>query len=370
MSEKQQSADTRVKRKPITWKEFAITYGVMLLLVGIQTGIIILPIFRRYNSFVQVAAVMLYWVIVALFFLYITNKQIKDRYDKPMHRLSDAAKRVAEGDFSVYVEPMHTPDRYDYLDVMFTDFNVMVQELGSIETLKNDFVANVSHEIKTPLAIIKSYTTMLKSDDLPEDTRHEYMDAIIRATDNLSALITNILRLNKLENQEIDAAAEPYDLCRQLCDCVLSFETLLSEKQIELNVDIEDRAMISADESTIEIVWNNLLSNALKFTPPGGSISLTQTSGVSSVTVSIADTGCGMDAETAKHIFDKFYQGDTSHSGEGNGLGLALAYRIVEKLGGSLAVESKPGAGSAFTIMIPVEQGRLAAERYRIDGFL
>ena len=174
MSKQQQPEDARIKRKVIGGKEFVITYVVMLLLVGIQTGIIIAPIFEHFNPFVQVFVVMLYWVIVAAVFLYITNRQIKDNYDKPMHKLSDAAKKVAEGDFSVYVEPMHTPDKYDYIDVMFTDFNVMVHELGSIETLKNDFVANVSHEIKTPLAIIKNYTTTLRNSDLSEEARIEY----------------------------------------------------------------------------------------------------------------------------------------------------------------------------------------------------
>ena len=352
MSKLTQREDERVKRKPISWKGFAITYGVMLLLVGVQAGIIVFSLYRNFNPVVQVIAVMLYWVIVAAVFLYVTNWQIKSQYDKPMRRLSEAAKKVANGDFSVYVEPVHTPEKYDYLDVMFTDFNIMVQELGSIETLKNDFVANVSHEIKTPLAIIKNYTTMLKTNDLPAAVRTEYMNSIIKAADNLSSLVTNILRLNKLENQEIETPVEQYDLCRQLCDCVLSFETLLTEKDIELIVDIEDRAIITADESTLEIVWNNLLSNALKFTQSGGTVSLIQTSDSHSITVSVIDTGCGMDDETIKHIFDKFYQGDTSHSGEGNGLGLALAYRIAEKLGGSIDVKSEPGKGSTFTVTI------------------
>ena len=354
MRKKQQEADGRIKRRVISGKEFAITYVVMLLLVGIQMGIIVAPIFGRYHPFLQVFLVMLYWVIVALTFLYVTNKQIKSHYDVPMRRLSDAAKKVAEGDFSVYVEPLHTPEKYDYIDVMFTDFNVMVQELGSIETLKNDFVANVSHEIKTPLSIIKSYTAALKERELSEETRWEYMASISKAADNLSALVTNILRLNKLENQEIEAPLEPYNLCRQLSDCLLGFESILDEKGIALTADIEDRAMLFLDENMLEIVWNNLLSNALKFTPTGGAISLTQTSDANSVTVSVADTGCGMDRETMKHIFDKFYQGDTSHSGDGNGLGLALASRIVERLGGSLTVKSEPNRGSAFTVTIPV----------------
>ena len=355
MNGKQWEADARVKKKVMGWKGFAISYSVMLLLVGIQTGIVILPGFSTWGPVIQVAVIMGYWAIVAVVFAYITNQQIKQEYDKPMRRLSNAAKRVAEGDFSVYVEPAHTSDQYDYLDVMFIDFNKMVQELGSIETLKNDFVANVSHEIKTPLAVINNYTHMLGAKDLPDSTREEYMNTIITATEKLSALISNILKLNKLDNQEIDLLPEEHNLCRALCDCVLRFESIWEKKDIAFMVDVEEKATISADSEMLEIVWNNLISNALKFTPPGGKVTLAQTSEADTVTVTISDTGCGMDEETQKRIFDKFYQGDTSHSGEGNGLGLALAYRVVEKLGGTISVVSEIGKGSTFTVILPLK---------------
>ena len=167
-------------------------------------------------------------------------------------------------------------------------------------------------------------------------------------------LFRSILKLNKLDSQAIEPIAEPFDLCRQLTDCFLQFETLWEKKGIEIDVDIEDAAMITSDRNLLEIVWNNLLSNAIKFTAPGGKIALKQTSDTNSVTVSVSDSGCGMDDKTIKHIFDKFYQGDTSHSGEGNGLGLALAYRIVEKANGTLSVESKLGKGSVFTVQLDV----------------
>jgi len=353
MNKERHEADPRVKKKIMGWKGFVITYTAMLLLVGIQVGLIVMPTFFQMPVFFQINLIMLYWAIVAIVFMSLTRWQIRNKYDIPMRKLSNAAKDVANGDFSVYVEPTHTPDNYDYIDVMFTDFNVMVQELGSIETLKNDFVANVSHEIKTPLAVIRNYTTTLDNDNLPAEIRKEYIDTIVKATDNLNTLISNILRLNKLENQEIEIPTEPYNLSVQLYDCALQVESLLEEKEIDFTIDAEDKVMITADKEMLEIVWNNLLSNALKYTSPGGRVSIVQTSEADNITVSVSDTGCGMDNETVRRIFDKFYQADTSHSGEGNGLGLALAYRIVEKSKGSLTVKSELGKGSTFTVTIP-----------------
>jgi len=353
MNKKMPREDERVKRRVMGVGELAATYAMLLLIVGMQTGIVVLPAFSKWSAPVQVGVIMGYWAIVAIVFSFITNHQIKTGYDRPMRRLSDAAKKVAEGDFSVYVEPMHTADKYDYIDVMFTDFNVMVQELGSIETLKNDFVANVSHELKTPLAVIRNYTNALRSESLSPDMREEYMKTIVGATDNLSTLVSNILKLNKLDNQEIELPMTEYDLCAQLCNCIFQFDSLWEEKGIEFYADIEEKATISANDDMLEIVWNNLLSNALKFTSSGGNVSLTQTSEHDTVIISVSDTGCGMDGKTQRRIFDKFYQGDTSHSGEGNGLGLALACRVVEKMGGTFTVVSELGKGSTFTVTLP-----------------
>ena len=351
---RQKEEDGRIKSKIMGWKHVALTYATMLLLVGLQAGIIVLPIFSRLNEFARVTIVMLYWAMVAGVFTYITNWQIKESYDKPMRMLSSATQKVAEGDFSIYMEPVHTADKYDYIDVMFLDFNKMVAELGSIETLKNDFVSNVSHELKTPLSIIKNYSTALKKNDLSPESREEYTDTIIEATDRLSTLITNILRLNKLDNQAIESSPEPYDLCRQLTDCILQFEPVWEKKGLEIQVEMEDRAIITADESMMEIVWNNLLSNAIKFTESGGTVSVKQSSDAHSITVSVSDTGCGISEENIRRIFDKFYQGDSSHASEGNGLGLALASRVLDKADGTLVVQSEPGKGSTFTVQLEV----------------
>ncbi len=352
MKSKQIETDRRVKAKHLTWKQYALTYAVLLILTAGQALIMSAYIDFGEAPLGYIWGMLGYWAIVTAIFCIVTNCQIINAFDKPMRKLSAAAKQVAEGDFSIYVEPEHTADKLDYVDVMFEDFNKMVEELGSIETLKNDFIANVSHEIKTPLSVIQSFAMALQKENLYADVRKEYTDTIITASQRLTALVTNVLKLNKIENQEITPLAEAYDVCRQLCDCALQFEELWEKKNIDFVADIEDRAIIHADESMMEIVWNNLLSNALKFTEPGGTVTLKQTSDKDTVTVVVSDTGCGMNEKTRAHIFDKFYQGDTSHSQEGNGLGLPLVLRVIELSDGTITVESEPGKGSTFTVQL------------------
>ena len=238
---------------------------------------------------------------------------------------------------------------------MFADFNKMVEELGSIETLKTDFFSNVSHEIKTPLAVIQNNAELLRMEDLT-DKQRDYADTIYQSSRRLSDLISNILKLNKLEKQTITPEIQVYNVCAQLAECSLGFEEAWEQKELDFNADMEDRAEIAADPALMELVWNNLFSNAVKFTEPGGSITLTETSDGENVYVSVRDTGCGMSEETKKHIFEKFYQGDTSHAMAGNGLGLALALRVLQMNDFRIKAESAPGEGSTFTVVMPKAQ--------------
>lgn len=335
---------------------FGIYMGILLLMAGVHTGLIVLENNAGWNKIVQTIIPMIYWGLVAVALTLFTRKKIKDTYDEPLHHLAKATDQVANGDFSVYVPTIHTQDKWDYLDVMIVDFNKMVEELGSIETLKTDFVSNVSHEMKTPIAVIKNYAELLKADSITDEQRKEYAENIEKASMRLSNLISNILKLNKLENQKIVPETESYDVCRQLCECILQFEETWDDKELELETEIEDFAMVKADESLLEVVWNNLLSNAIKFTERGGTVTVKQTSDKNTVTVTVTDTGCGMDQNSVKHIFDKFYQGDTSHSKEGNGLGLALVKRVLELSDGSIQVFSKEGEGSSFIVTLPASE--------------
>ena len=344
----------RVSRFPVS--QFFLFFGGVLLASGIHMGLLTLMHKMNASNLVQRAAPILYWAAVSLGLTLLTRRRMRETFEKPVQKLAAATRKVAEGDFSIYVPPLHAADQYDYLDVMILDFNKMVAELGSIETLKTDFFANVSHEIKTPLAVIQNTAQLLKSKNLSPAQQQEYVDTIEKYAHRLTDLITNILKLNKLEKQTIQPKAEPYDLAAQLADCALLFERRWEEKDIDFEADLEDQAMIRADPILLELVWNNLLSNAIKFTPPGGAVALRQTSTPEAIQVTVTDTGCGMNEETMQHIFDKFYQGDTSHATEGNGLGLALVLRILRMTGGSVSVESAPGKGSVFTVRLPRNQ--------------
>ena len=336
---------------------FALYFVTLLLMSGIHMGLVTLINENlHWPTIVQVLIPTVYWGLVAGALTLFTRYKIVKTYDQPMKELAKAAGKVAKGDFSVYIPPLHTSNRHDYLDLMFLDFNKMVAELGSLETMRSDFIANVSHEIKTPLAGIQNYAQLLQRPGLTKEDQETYVSAILSSTRRLSALVTNILKLNKLESQQIVPHYEPYDLSRQLSDCAMSFEPVWEEKDIEFEADIEDRATVYGDASLLELVWNNLLSNAFKFTEPGGSVTLRQTSEEGCVTVSVSDTGCGISQEAQKHIFDKFYQGDTSHGTKGNGLGLTITKRIIELHGGSIAIASTGKEGTVFEIRLPQDR--------------
>ena len=341
----------RTSRFPVS--QFFLFFAGLLLASGVHMGLITLTRRLTENGWVLTAVPIVYWGAVSLGMAVLTRHLMRNTFEKPVQALAAATRKVAEGDFSIYVPPFHTEDRYDYLDVMILDFNKMVAELGSMETMKTDFFSNVSHEIKTPLAVIQNTAQLLQSRAVTPEQRAEYAASIEKYARRLADLITNILKLNKLEKQAIRPRPEPYDLCAQLADCALLFEHRWEEKGIEFEADLEDAAVIEADASLLELVWNNLLSNAIKFTGPGGTVSLRQASVADGVEVSVTDTGCGMDEETLRHIFEKFYQGDNSRSTEGNGLGLALVLRILRMVGGSITVSSTPGQGSTFTVRLP-----------------
>ena len=349
---KKDRSEKRIRNDRFPLSLFFVYLVVLLLMSGIHTGLIVGMNQLGWSDLLQTIVPLLYWAGVAVGLTLFTRKQIQRVYEEPMHRFAEAAKQVASGDFSVYIPPLHTSDKLDYMDIMLEDFNKMVEDLGSIETLKTDFFSNVSHEIKTPLAVIQNNAELMRMEPLTEKQKN-YADTIYQSARRLSDLISNILKLNKLEKQTIPPTAEAYDVCAQLAECALQFEDAWEQKALDFDADMEDRAEIAADPSLMELVWNNLFSNAVKFTEPGGNIILREVSDDANVYVSVCDTGCGMNEETKKHIFEKFYQGDTSHATAGNGLGLALAYRVLQLNNFQILVDSMPGEGSVFTVIMP-----------------
>lgn len=348
MKEKQR----KKKNSRFPLSTFWIVLAVLLGTAGISMGIIIGMDRAGWLPIVQTHIMVLYWISVSVLLTWLIRSRMKAVYDAPMQAISDATKKVAKGDFTVRIDTLHEEEKEDYLDLMIHDLNTMIAELGSIETLKTDFVSNVSHEIKTPISVIQNYAQLLKSDTLTEQERKDYSETIYGAANRLNMLITNILRLNRLENQQLSPAAVPFDLSAQLTECLLGFEAVWEEKQIGIEPDIEDGVVITADRELLSIVWNNLLSNAFKFTEPGGTVGVMLKNEGEYALAAVRDTGCGISPEATRHIFDKFYQDDTSHATQGNGLGLALVKRILDMTGGEITVESKPGEGSAFTVRL------------------
>ncbi len=272
--------------------------------------------------------------------------------ERPVKRITEAARRITEGDFIARIEEPDIFEAAGDFDEIIRCFNKMAEELSGVETLRTDFIANVSHELKTPLAVMQNYGTMLQQPGLSEENRIEYAKAITDSSRRLADLITNILKLNRLENQRIYPDKQTYNLGEQLCECLLNFESTWEKKDIEIETDIEEEVFIKSDAELLTLVWNNLFSNALKFTEPKGTVSLSLKTDGEFAVVKVSDTGCGISPETGRHIFEKFYQGDTSHAAQGNGLGLALVKRVIDIVGGDISVESEIGKGSVFTVRI------------------
>ena len=306
------------------------------------------------NTWVVVFSVLGIIVFCAILCTFVDIIRRRAMVGKPVKKILDATEKIASGDFSVKLIPLHEYDRYDQYDLIFENINTMTAELNKNELLKTDFISNVSHEIKTPLAVIQNYAKALQNSNISNDKKEEYLKGLIIQTKKLSDLITNILKLNKLENQQIMPEIEEFDLAELVRVCTLGFESIIEKKQQTLEVDIDEIKIVSS-ESLIEIVLNNLISNAIKFTDKNGTIAISLKQENSYAVIKVKDTGCGISSQIGEHIFDKFYQGDTSHIAEGNGLGLALVKKVIDVLGGEISVESKVGQGSTFVVKLKKE---------------
>lgn len=272
--------------------------------------------------------------------------------ERHVQKIINGLDKITEGDFTVKIPQIADISGGNGFNIIIDRINKMTAELGGVETLRTDFIANVSHELKTPLAAINNYGTLLQDPDLSEENRIQYARSVTDASRSLANLITNILKLNKLENQQIYPVSTPYNLSEQLCECLLYFEEAWEQKNLEIETEIQQDVIISGDAEMLSLVWNNLFSNAVKFTDKYGTIYVGLKQENDGAKVIVRDTGCGMSADMGKHIFEKFYQGDASHAAKGNGLGLALVKRVIDIIGAEISVQSEQGKGSIFTVKI------------------
>ena len=268
----------------------------------------------------------------------------------PVTRLSEASRQIARGEFGLNLTYDGTiPEFQD----TYQSFNTMAKELSAIETLRSDFIANVSHEFKTPLTAIEGYAMLLQDHELPQKEQAECAEKILQSAGRLSTLVSNILMLTKLEQQTGVVEKAPFWLDEQLRQVMVGLEPLWGTKDLELDLELEP-LRYNGSEDLLYHVWSNLLSNAVKFSPQGAVLSVRLEKREKSAVFTVTDRGPGMTADVQRHIFDKFYQGDHSRRQEGSGLGLPLAKRITQLCGGTISVQSQPGQGSTFTVTLPM----------------
>ena len=287
-------------------------------------------------------------ICVCLLIGILVTSQLSKFFFNPIKKLRGAMDKVAEGDFSVRLEEKSSSKE---IMEIYTGFNLMAHELSSTEILQTDFVSNVSHEFKTPINAIEGYSTLLQDSENLDADQREYIDKILFNTHRLSSLVGSILLLSKLENQQIPSHQVEYRLDEQIRQSIVALEPAWEQKDIEFDVDL-DRVSYMGNEPMMRHVWDNLISNAVKFSPNGGAVKIHLAKKLKKLIVTVEDQGPGLSEEAQKHIFDKFYQADASHKQEGNGLGLALVKRILTIEKGQITAENIPEGGCRFTVTL------------------
>ena len=341
-----------MRRKGKKLSAFAYCVHVIAMLAVISF-ILLVAAFCIMVSYDFSAASMQATVGVLLIFLFnlglICPLLISKKLVSPLAKLNRASEKLAKNNFDV---DLRYDDRILELDSLFLNMRTTARELSSVETLRSDFVSTVSHEFKTPLASIEGYATLLQNPDLTYEDRRDYTEKIIAATGRLSTLVSNVLMLSRLERHKITIENVTYRLDDQIMQILLEQEPAWSKKDIDFNLDLPPVTYCGA-ESLLYHVWSNLISNAVKYSPEGGHISISLTKGQNNCIFSIEDNGPGIGENDLRHIFEKFYQADTAHKSEGNGLGLAQVKQILDLLGGEVSAESDGKSGSVFTVTVP-----------------
>lgn len=347
-SAKKKHSDEKSRRGDIGHAVVMFLLIFVALVMVSETTLAVLNLFfwdnKNAGAFVIPIAIMpSLAVLLTIIIIYVNSEN-----NKMTVKFAEAFDKVSHGEFGYHLEV----PKSGQFKTLFENFNKMSMELKSIQTLKDEFIHDFSHEFKTPIASINGFANLLLDGGLTEEERTQYLKIIAHESARLAALSENTLMLSRLENQQFIGEVKVYRLDLQIKECVILLERQWTEKSIAIDSELP-RTEFSGNASLMQQVWLNILSNAIKFTPSGGEISVRIIPGEDITEVRISDTGIGMSAEVAAHIFDKYYQGDASHSAAGNGLGLAIVKRIVTLSGGTVEVESTEGEGSTFIVRLP-----------------
>ncbi|MBR3617176.1 MAG: HAMP domain-containing histidine kinase [Acholeplasmatales bacterium] len=329
-----------------------ISYIVFLITVTVvvSIGILIFSKVKDFETSILAIFVLLYILFTALIFFIIDYIRRNIIIQKPLNDILDATNLISKGEFDIKLKPRHNYNNYDELDKIMININKMAIGLRNDEILKKDFISNFSHEIKTPIAIMNGYINLLKRNEMSKEERDEYIDKLYNSSINLSNLISNILKLNKLENSEMEL--NDVNLSNVLENVIISYDELINNKKINLDIDMDDRLIKYTNESFIQLIFSNLISNAIKFSKYEGIVEIKLKNKNDYIEFMVKDNGIGMSKDTIIHIFNRFYQGDTSHKTEGNGLGLSMVKKAIDRLGYKISIESEEEKGSTFIVDI------------------
>ncbi len=325
-----------------------VTIFIMGFIIMVLQQNNLLNVYNTQSHFVGVVFFGVISVVVGTVFSHFIGKKAM----RSIFNITEATKEVAKGNFSVQVDENIKAQE---LNEMAKNFNIMTRELAGMEMFRNDFINNVSHEFKTPLAAVEGYVTLLQNPNLSEEKKQAYISKILYNTKRLSELTGNILQLSRLENQNISITKTRFSLDEQIRQIILLFEDEWTNKNIDLDIELDDIYYMGSEELLAQ-VWQNLIGNAMKFTSKNGTVKIFMKAHDNNIIIEISDTGIGMDQETQARIFEKFYQGETSHTSQGNGLGLTLAKRIIDLHGGNISVSSQEGKGATFTVSLPINE--------------
>ena len=328
----------------------ALVFLILLLTMGLTGLITVLVSESNFIDAPPKELTLLLFAVISIIVGTILSHTVGKRPLNVIREIDDATKEVVKGNFTVRLNEDIVAEE---LHSMAHNFNTMVRELSNTEILRKDFIENVSHEFQTPLSAIEGYAALLQNQSLTTQKRQEYAARILVNARRLSDLSGNILLLSRLEHQELEIQKETYALDEQIREAILLFETKWTQKELCLEVD-HSAIRYKGNKELLMQVWQNLIGNAVKFVAQKGEIRITLRIEKNDVIVTVADNGIGMSEAVQKRIYEKFYQADTSRTGIGNGLGLALAKRIVDLHNGTLTVASAEGKGTMFTVTLPL----------------